>query len=105
VFARIDQVIEDPRVAGVTVTGSERAGAAVTEGAGRSLKKVVMELGGSDPLVVLPDADLGWRSRARCSAACSTPATSQGRDVADTRRITRHRAAVIEAARRITASP
>ncbi len=76
---QIEQIIGDPRIAGVSLTGSERAGAVVAAIAGKNLKKCVLELGGSDPYVILDTADaaaaadLAWETRiSNTGQACNS---------------------------------
>jgi succinate-semialdehyde dehydrogenase / glutarate-semialdehyde dehydrogenase len=74
VFASNEQVammVADPRICGVSVTGSERAGSAVAAAAGQNLKKVVLEMGGSDPFIVLDAPDVAAVAKAAVSARMS----------------------------------
>src|SRR5499427_1013198 len=66
--AAVERIIADHRVAGVTLTGSDKAGSLVAASAGKALKKTVLELGGSDPFIVLADADISTAATVACRA-------------------------------------
>ncbi|HEX7746924.1 MAG TPA: NADP-dependent succinic semialdehyde dehydrogenase [Micromonosporaceae bacterium] len=66
----VERIVADPRVRAATLTGSEPAGRAIAQAAGRALKKTVLELGGSDPFVVMPSADIDRAAEVATTSRC-----------------------------------
>ncbi|MBM0276877.1 NADP-dependent succinic semialdehyde dehydrogenase [Micromonospora tarensis] len=66
----VERILGDPRVRAATLTGSEPAGRSIAQIAGRELKKTVLELGGSDPFVVMPSADVDRAAEVATTARC-----------------------------------
>ncbi|MGW3784402.1 NADP-dependent succinic semialdehyde dehydrogenase [Micromonospora chokoriensis] len=66
----VEAILSDPRVRAATLTGSEPAGRSIAQIAGRELKKTVLELGGSDPFVVMPSADVDRAAEVATTARC-----------------------------------
>ena len=101
-FIELDQipaVLDDPRVRAATLTGSERAGVAIGEQAGRRIKKVVLELGGSDPFAVMPSADLD----AAVTTAVKARTLNNGQSCIAAKRFLVHEAIADEFTRRFVA--
>ena len=93
---RVQGLLEDPRIAAATLTGSEGAGVSVGRAAGAALKKVVLELGGSDPFVVMPSADL----EAAAATAVKARTINNGQSCIAAKRFIVHRDAAPEFERR-----
>jgi succinate-semialdehyde dehydrogenase/glutarate-semialdehyde dehydrogenase len=84
--SQVAGVIDDPRVRAATLTGSEAAGSQVAARAGEKLKKTVLELGGSDPFIVMPSADLD----AALGAAVTSRTLNNGQSCINAKRILVH---------------